>query len=168
MTIFLCGFMGCGKTTAGKIAAKKLGFAYEDTDELIVRKEGMTIPEIFTRKGEAYFRETEAEIVKSLCGKNIVVSCGGGAMLNADTARAAGECGMVIFINTPFELCYERIKDDRNRPIAASSTMDELLERFNSRYTVYSKNSSVMIDGTGSPIEIAERIAEAVKRGKKC
>lgn len=168
MTVFLCGFMGCGKTTAGRIAAKKLGVAYEDTDELIVKKEGMTIPRIFAEKGEPYFRNTEAEIVKALCGKNIVVSCGGGAMLNPDTARAAKESGIVIFINTPFEFCYERIKDDPNRPIAAGSAMDELLERFNSRYAVYSENSSVMIDGTGSPIEIAERIAEAVKRGKKC
>lgn len=160
--------MGCGKTTAGRIAAKKLGFAYEDTDELIVKNEKMTIPRIFAEKGEPYFRNAEAETVKSLCGKNIVVSCGGGAMLNTDTARTAKESGIVIFINTPFELCYERIRNDPNRPIAASSTMDELLERFNSRYAVYYENSSVMIDGTGSPIEIAERIAEAVKRGKKC
>lgn len=168
MTIFLCGFMGCGKTTAGRIAAKKLGFAYEDTDELIVRKEGMTIPEIFAKKGEAYFRKTEAETVKSLCGKHAVVSCGGGAMLNPDTARSARECGMVIFLNTPFELCYERIKNDSNRPIAANSTKSELLERFNSRFKIYSENSSVTIDGTGSPAENAGRIAEAVKRGKKC
>ena len=79
MTVFLCGFMGCGKSTTGRMAARKLGLGYGDTDELIVKKEKMTIPEIFELKGEAYFRSVEAETVKSLCGKNMIVSCGGGS-----------------------------------------------------------------------------------------
>ena len=55
MTLYLCGFMGCGKTTVGKIISKKLGLAYFDSDEEIVAKEKMTIPEIFDKMGEPYF-----------------------------------------------------------------------------------------------------------------
>ena len=76
MTVFLCGFMGCGKSTVGSLLAKKLGCGFCDTDELVVKSQGMTIPEIFAQKGEPYFRKVEAETVKSLCGKNTVVACG--------------------------------------------------------------------------------------------
>ena len=163
MTVFLCGFMGCGKTTVGRIAAKKLGYGFCDSDELIVEREGMSIPEIFAEKGETYFRQAEAEVIKSLCGKNIIVACGGGAMLNPDTAAAAAKAGAVIFIDLDFEACYERICGDENRPIVMSSTKDELEERFNARYDVYMKHSTMQIDGSGSPLSTAELIIDAVK-----
>ena len=163
MTVFLCGFMGCGKTTVGRIAAKKLGYGFCDSDELIVEREGMSIPEIFAEKGEPYFRQAEAEVIKSLCGKNIIVACGGGAMLNPDTAAAAAKAGAVIFIDLDFEACYERISGDENRPIVMSSTKDELEERFNARYDVYMKHSTMQIDGSGSPLSTAELIIDAVK-----
>lgn len=163
MTVFLCGFMGCGKTTVGKIAAKKLGYCFCDSDELIVEREGMSIPEIFAEKGEPYFRQVEAEVIKSLCGKNTIVACGGGAMLNPDTAAEAAKAGAVIFIDLDFEACYERICGDENRPIVMSSTKDELEERFNARYDVYMKHSTMQIDGSGSPLSTAELIADAVK-----
>ena len=86
MTIFLCGFMGCGKTTVGKVLSQMLRIPLIDTDEAIVESEGMSIPEIFEEKGEPYFRKVEAETVRSLCSKTAVAACGGGAMLNADTA----------------------------------------------------------------------------------
>lgn len=166
MTVFLCGFMGCGKTTAGMLAAKKLGYAYADTDEMIVKQENRSIPEIFADSGEPYFRSIEAETVKSMCGKNAVVSCGGGALLNDETAAAAKKYGIVIFLDVPFEVCYERIKNDSNRPIAASSNKEELIERFNCRHEIYIRNSDVRIDCCGTPLENAEKIADAVKRGK--
>lgn len=164
MTVFLCGFMGCGKTTAGRLAAKKLGCSFCDTDDLIVEDQQMSIPEIFEQKGEPYFRETEARIVKSVCGKKTVAACGGGAMLNPDTAKAAAEAGEIIFLDVDFETCYERICGDKNRPIAASSTKEELLERFNQRREVYLKHSTIRIECTGSPMETAELIADSVRK----
>lgn len=164
MTVFLCGFMGCGKTTVGKLAAKKLGCGFCDTDELIVEDQKMSIPEIFAEKGEPYFRKVEAEIVKSVCGKTTVAACGGGAMLNPDTAKAASEAGVVIFLDVDFETCYERICGDTNRPIAAASSKEELRERFNARRGVYIEHSDIQIDCSGSPIETAEKIVEAVKK----
>lgn len=165
MTVFLCGFMGCGKSTVGKLAAKKMGCGFTDTDDLIVRTLEMTIPEIFEKKGEPFFRQTEAEIVKSLCGKTIVAACGGGAMLNPDTAKAAADSGSaVVFLDVPFETCYERIKDDTNRPIVVSSTKEELKELFNKRREVYLRHSTVRIECDGSPVENADKIAEILRK----
>lgn len=165
MTVFLCGFMGCGKSTVGKLAAKKMGCGFTDTDDLIVRTLEMTIPEIFEKKGEPFFRQTEAEIVKSLCGKTIIAACGGGAMLNPDTAKAAADSGSaVVFLDVPFETCYERIKDDTNRPIVQSSTKEELRELFNKRREVYLRHSTVRIECDGSPVENADKIAEVLRK----
>lgn len=163
MTVFLCGFMGCGKSTIGRLAAKKLGCGFCDTDDLIVRTLDMTIPEIFAQKGEPFFRKTEAEIVKSLCGKTTVAACGGGAMLNPDTAKAAKESGSaVIFLDVPFEMCYERIKDDTNRPIVMNSTKEELEKLYNDRRNIYISNSTIRLECCGSPVEIAEQIASSI------
>ena len=157
--------MGCGKSTIGKLAAKKLGCGFCDTDDLIVRTLEMTIPEIFEKKGEPFFRQTEAEIVKSLCGKTTVAACGGGAMLNPDTAKAAKDAGAeVIFLDVPFEVCYERIKDDANRPIVMRSTKEELRELFNSRRDVYMKHSTIRLECSGSPVENAEMIARSLRK----
>ena len=164
MTVFLCGFMGCGKTTVGRLAAKKLGCGFCDTDELIVADQNMSIPDIFAQKGEPYFRKVEAEIVKSVCGRTAVVACGGGAMLDPESARAASAAGAVVFLDADFETCYERICGDTNRPIAVSSTKEELLERFNARREIYLKHSDIRIDCGGSPIETAESIVDAVKK----
>lgn len=163
MTIFLCGFMGCGKTTVGKLAAKKLGCSFYDSDDVIVETQGMSIPEIFEKHGEPYFRRVEADVIKSLCGKKAVVACGGGAMLNPDSAKAAAEAGAVVFLDVDFETCYSRICGDSNRPIAASSTKEELRERFNARYSVYSEHSTIIVDSNGSPMNTVELITEAVK-----
>ena len=164
MTVFLCGFMGCGKTTSGKLAAKKLGCGFCDTDDLIVKEQGMTIPEIFSQKGEPYFRKVEAETVTGLCGKAIVAACGGGALLNEDTAKACREGGTVIFLDVPFETCYERIAGDSNRPIAASSSKEELRERYDKRREIYLAHSDIQINAAGSPVETAEQIALAAKK----
>ena len=163
MTVFLCGFMGCGKSTIGKLAARKLGGGFCDSDDLIVRTLDMTIPEIFAQKGEPFFRKTEAEIVKSLCGKTTVAACGGGAMLNPDTAKAAKESGSaVIFLDVPFAMCYERIKDDTNRPIVMNSTKEELEKLYNDRRRIYISNSTIRLECCGSPVEIAEQIADSI------
>lgn len=165
MTVFLCGFMGCGKTTVGKITARKLGCNFYDTDELIVEDQNMTIPEIFAEKGELYFRKIEADIVKSMCGKSAVIACGGGAMLNFDTVKAVTDAGeSIVFLDIDFNTCYERISDDANRPLVVNNTKVELKAIFDARYEIYKNHSTVCIDASGSPIETAELITKFVRR----
>ena len=164
MTLFLCGFMGCGKSTVGNILARKRGCGFCDTDELVVKNQGMSIPEIFAQKGEPYFRKVEAETVKSICGKSVVVACGGGAMLNSDTAKAVKEKGgMIIYLDLSFEDCYNRIKGDTNRPIVMNNTKEQLEEIYNNRRDIYIENSTLRIEAVGNPTEIAKNITDILK-----
>ena len=163
MTIFLCGFMGCGKTTVGEILAKQLGLPLIDTDAYIVEQEGRSIPEIFAQEGEPYFRKVEAQAIRTLCTKNAVIACGGGAMLNPDSAAYARENGAVVLLNESFDTCYARIQGDTNRPIVQRSTKEELHQLFDQRAGIYRAHASHVVDGGVSPEQMAERVAAAVQ-----
>ena len=156
--VYLCGFMGCGKTTVGKFLAEKLGADFYDMDEYIVEREKMKIPEIFAEKGEKYFRETETAVIKELAEKKGIIACGGGAMLKRENAEIAAENGIVVYIDVPFEVCYGRISGDNNRPIVMSNTKEELEFIYDSRIPLYNENSSVTVSGDGTAEEIAGMI----------
>ncbi len=154
--------MGCGKTTVGKIIAQMNGQIFTDMDQYIEDYEHKTIAEIFADEGEAHFRAVEAEAVIRLADSGYVVACGGGAMVDAKNAENARKGGTVVFIDTPFDLCYERIKGDKRRPIAASSTREQLEERFNTRRTAYLAAADKTVDGSGTPGNIAALILAAL------
>lgn len=158
MTVFLCGFMGCGKTTVGKKLAEICGCGYCDMDELIVKKAGMTIPEIFEKYGEPHFRQMETDLIKELGSFGGVVSCGGGAMLSDVNGAAARENGVVVFLDVPFKTCYQRIAGDANRPIAVSRTREELEALFDERYPKYKRNSTFSVSCEHGPLLIAKDI----------
>ena len=162
-SVFLCGFMGCGKSTIGKILAEMLKCEFYDMDEYIVSQEKMQIPEIFAEKGEKYFRETETAAIKELSTANGVIACGGGAMLKKENAEIASENGIVVYIESEFETCYGRISGDKNRPIVMNNTKEELNFIYDSRIPLYKENSSVTVSGKGTPKEIAAAIAGIVK-----
>ncbi|MCD8096017.1 MAG: shikimate kinase [Ruminococcus sp.] len=157
-TVFLCGFMGSGKSTVGKELAMKLGRDFVDLDEYIVRQEVMSISEIFELKGEDYFRKLESHALASLPCSVGVVATGGGTLLRDENSALARSLGSVVYIDTPFELCYARIKGDKRRPIAYNSTREQLLERYNQRSVIYRRNSDFCVDGSLSPIEIVQEI----------
>ena len=167
MTVYLCGFMGCGKSTIGKFTAEKSSVGFIDLDEYITETENMSIPDIFREKGEPYFRQKEAEAVAKLSDKSAVIACGGGTVLNDNSTKTARENGIVIFLDVPFEKCYQRIKDDPNRPLAVNNTKEKLKEIYDYRHEIYSKNSTVTIDADASLAEVYERIIDAVKIFKK-
>ncbi len=159
-TVFLCGFMGCGKSTVGKVAAGMLGVQFVDLDEFIEQQQEMSIPVIFSKKGEEFFRDCETKAIKDFDGKGAVVATGGGALLREENAEAAQAAGVVIFIDTDFETCYERIKDDPHRPIAYNSIKQQLKDRFEQRRPLYQAHSQFTIDGALSPAMMAKQIKE--------
>lgn len=156
--IYLCGFMGCGKSTIGVQLAKKLGRGFIDLDSYIEKREGMTIPEMFAEKGEPFFRERETAALRDIPRSIGVIATGGGALLTENNAEIARSVGTVVYIDVPFELCYARINGDKNRPIAAGSTKEELLERYNSRHPLYTAHSDIIVDGSGTPMQIVQEI----------
>ena len=162
-SVYLCGFMGCGKSTIGKILAKKLGLEFYDLDTYIEEKAGMTIPQIFEKYGEEHFRTLESDALMEFKDKKGVVATGGGALLSEKNAEIANSCGITVFIDTDFSICYERIKDDKNRPIAYNSTKEQLFERFSTRYPLYKSHSKISCNGNNSPNMICEEITDSIK-----
>lgn len=160
--VYLCGFMGCGKSHIGRLLARELDAVFVDLDKYIVDNEGMTIPEIFKTKGEPYFRDIEAQFIKNFKGSTIVAT-GGGAMLRDETAQFAREVGTVFFIDVSFDTCYSRIKGDTNRPLVMNNSKEQLKEIFDKRFPVYKKNSDYAIDGERTDREIAEDIIDILK-----
>jgi len=157
-SIFLCGFMGCGKSTVGKILASLLNCDFIDLDNFIENAEKMTIPEIFQNRGESYFREAEANAIAKLSSSSAVIATGGGALIPEKNAISAKQNGKIIFIDTDFKICYNRIKTDKNRPLASSRTKDELFELFEARKPIYISHSDTIINGNSSARKIALNI----------
>lgn len=164
MTLFLCGFMGCGKSALGKVLSKRLQLPLIDTDDRIVQQMGMSIPQIFVQKGEAFFRETETELIKSLGMQSAVVSCGGGVMVDPVNAAAATKNGgIIVYLQQTFETCYERIRYDTNRPIVQKNTKKQLQALFAQREQLYQAHATDTVVAGNTPEESAERVIQLLK-----
>ena len=145
-TIYLCGFMGCGKSTLGRFAARKLGYPIVDTDYIITKKAGCSINEIFSEKGEEYFRKLETKVIRSLSyQKPRVVSLGGGSVLKDKNVKYMKRSGLIVFLDTPFEVVYERVRRNNRRPIARRLDKEGLRELFEERRKRYQKVADIII-----------------------
>jgi shikimate kinase len=163
-TVFLSGFMACGKTTVGQTFARRTGAEFVDLDEYIEKKLGAPVADIFRDYGEAYFRKTEAECLRELCGRNAIVACGGGTMTDGKNYGAVKlSDGFVVLIDTPFELCASRIRKTPGiRPLADERNDEELLELFNTRHPLYRKNCDCIVSGLNPSLLIFTDIVTAV------
>lgn len=161
MTIFLCGFMGCGKSTIGFRLARKLHLDFIDMDSYIEQQAGMKIPEIFDKHGEAHFRDLETKAVRELSGRDGVIACGGGAMLRDVNAEIARQNGFVVLLDVPFRTCYSRIVDS-DRPIVRRSTRRQLNQLYNERYSIYEAHCTHKVDASRSVCATAWNIIHAL------
>lgn len=161
-SIYLCGFMGCGKTHIGRKLSKSLKLPFIDLDRYIVEKENRSIPEIFEQSGEPYFRKLEAECLKEL-EEGYIVATGGGTLINDDTAKFANAHGITVFLDARFPVCYGRIKDDQNRPLVVNNTREQLYEIFLKRKSIYERNSAVTVNAEGTAHEITAAVIKSVK-----
>lgn len=161
-SIYLCGFMGCGKTHIGRRLSKSLKMPFVDLDKYIVEKENRSIPEIFEESGEPYFRKLEAQCLREL-EEGYIVATGGGTLINDDTAEFANSHGITVFLNAEFPVCYGRIKDDKNRPLVVNNTKEQLYEIFLKRKNIYKKNSAVTVSAEGAAGEITAKVINSVK-----
>lgn len=161
--IILCGFMGCGKTTVGHRLSRLLSIEYIDLDEQIEKDSGLQIPEIFAQFGEPHFRDLEHEAVQTIAKRiSCVVATGGGAMTFTRNMEAIDSQDSVIFLDVPFDVCYDRIKQT-NRPIVQSKTYEELQTLYNERRKAYLSAANFNVVGALTADESAHAIAEFVK-----
>jgi len=127
--VYLLGFMGSGKSTAGKKLASLLGWSFIDIDTRIEEYAGKTIPEIFSHDGEEYFRKLESKILKSLKSQtNSIISTGGGTPCFGDNMDHMVETGLTIYLKLKPEQLKSRLADSTgDRPLIKDLNNDDLL-----------------------------------------
>lgn len=165
--IALIGFMGAGKTAVGRVLAKKLDKKLVEMDSLIENKAGKSIARIFKENGEIAFRQLEIEVTKEVAaGKNQVIACGGGVVLNKINIDRLKEGAVVVYLIASPEVIQERVSTDREvRPLLKTSnkalTIQELLEF---RQPFYERAADIKIDTSMLDIEaVAQRIVARLK-----
>ncbi|MEO3947576.1 shikimate kinase [Gorillibacterium sp. CAU 1737] len=138
INLILVGFMGTGKSTIGRLAADRLGYAYRDSDQEVERATGMTIPEIFAEKGEDFFRDKETAVLHKLLRNNRqVISTGGGSVLREENRRLMLEHGVVAELIASKETIIRRVSKDRNRPLLAGDVRERVAALLTQRAGAY-------------------------------
>jgi len=166
-TIVLCGFMGCGKTTIGKMLADALDYDFADTDEMLVSETGKSIARIFAESGESGFRDLEHEIVRKAAAlSRCVVSTGGGLMTFERNALLLARHTTIIHIHRSFDDCYSAVRQRSNRPISGSKSREELLSLYESRFAAYEKYAHYTLENNSSAEAAAERLSGVILSGK--
>lgn len=161
--LVLIGMPSCGKTTIGKAIAKQLGKEFIDSDDEIVKKQGMSIPEIFEKFGEKHFRNIESEVIAELSLKqSSVIATGGGAVLNRRNVDLLKENGLVVFIDRPLE----KLITTDDRPL--SSNRELLTKRYNERYDIYCTSADIIVNSDCGLEENIGRVKEVFLNENSC
>ena len=136
--IYLTGFMGSGKTSVGRILAQKMGVGFSDTDSLIEKETGLTIPEIFEKFGEAFFRKKETEVLRKLAHhENQIIATGGGIILKKEN-RDILKNGIWVYISSSPAHLEKNLQTSTNRPLLRGETQRQKIESlFSVRQPLY-------------------------------
>ncbi len=164
--VFLVGMMGAGKTTAGRMLARRLKRTFLDSDQEIERRCGVKVPVIFEIEGEAGFRQREAAVIAELTAReDVVLATGGGAVLAEANRRHLAARGTVIYLHAPPPALYERVRQDRNRPLLATGDpLARLHELYAVRDPLYREIADVVVDtGRQSAQTLARRLLAQLK-----
>jgi len=158
--LVLLGMMAVGKTTLGKIVAKKQKLKFIDIDASIEKKNSMTIKEIFKKKGEKFFRmEEENEILKSLEKNNCVIALGGGAFMNKTVRENILKNAISIWLSVDIKTLNQRIKWNRKRPLLKEeNNQKKITELYAERKDIYKLANHQIACDKLSKKNIAEKI----------
>jgi shikimate kinase len=155
--IFLVGFMGSGKTETGRALARLLGHSFLDLDAMIEEQAGNSIRRIFTELGEQQFRQLETEAIRRLSGmKRSIVALGGGAYESEENRMVLRATGVTVWLDCPFGVCFQRIKDDVSRPLLAGEP--ETKKLFDQRRAAYKAADLAFETGALLPEEVAAQL----------
>jgi len=150
--IYLVGFMAAGKTTVARALAKRLDWQTLDIDELIEKREHMSVADIFARRGEPYFRAVERSVLfDQLEQRHVVVATGGGTFVDPTNRAAINSSGVSIWLDVSLERVIARLPSDRRRPLAADRA--ELERLYAQRRAAY-QQAHTRIDADRAGVEL--------------
>jgi len=167
--LFLCGMMGSGKSTVGRILAGQLGIPFYDLDSEIEKNTGLKISEIFRFHGEKKFRQLEREMVLKAAERTEgVIALGGGALQTQEIVDQIKLKGWLIFLDAPVSVLLRRVKNDTSRPILQNKddleTQEKLKKLMMERGELYRQSHIIVGCGTDPPGEVAESIIKNISR----
>jgi len=165
-SVFLVGLMGAGKSTAGRLLARRLKRAFHDSDHEVERRCGVRIPVIFDIEGEKGFRAREAAVIAELTAvPDVVLATGGGAVLDPASRRLLAERGTVVYLHAPPAALHERVRQDRNRPLLATADPEARLRQlYAERDPLYREIADIVVDtGRQSVQALARQLLARLK-----
>lgn len=153
--IALIGFMGCGKSTVSAYLQKMLAMDLAEVDEMIVEQEGMSIPDIFDKYGESYFRNCESNMVIELQKKELtIISCGGGLVMRPENVENLKKHSRIVLLTAKPETIYERVKDSTDRPILnGNMNVEYIAQLMEKRRAVYEAAADLVIETDGRDVQ---------------
>ena len=165
-TIVMVGMMGAGKTAVGRALAVRLNVPFLDSDHEIESAANLTIPEIFARDGEPFFRQKERQVIARLLAEERgVLSTGGGAFLSEENRRIIAEGGASVWLKADLEVLWNRVKHRDTRPLLRTENPRATLSAlYDARVPLYAKaDLPVTSDGRASIDDMVDRVLEALK-----
>ena len=164
INLYLIGMMGAGKTTAGQLIAKHLGYGFLDTDQVIVQVAGKSINQIFAESGEAAFRQLESQVLSGVCAHTKLTIATGGGIIMSSINWSYLHHGLTVWLDAPPELLYKRLLDDSSRPLLKDADpLGKLRSLLEQRRPLYAQaDLRITIDEEKTPAEIAQQVIELI------
>ena len=169
--VALVGMMGAGKTVVGRRLAVRLGLPFIDSDHEIEACARATIPELFARHGEAYFREREAKVVARLVGEGRrVIATGGGAFMHPATRALLKACCITVWIKADAEVLMRRVRKRPDRPLLQTPDPEATLRQLvDARYPVYAEADLTVLSRDGPHEQVVDDVLGAIDAyGRRC
>ena len=165
-SLVLTGMMGVGKSTIGKILAKKLSFNFIDIDKLIEEKEGCSINLIFKTKSEYYFRKIETAIsLNELKKKNSIIALGGGAFMNKSIRRAVLNLTVSFWLDVDINELIQRLHQSKKRPLLNKKNLKETIDKiYLDRKNIYNRANFKIKCNFSKPGVIADKILKLYEK----
>lgn len=158
--LYLIGMMGVGKSTVGQLVAKMLGYRFFDTDTVIEQATGQTISEIFADMGEAEFRQLETQVLAELSAYTRLVVATGGGIVSQQRNWSYLRHGLIIWLNVPIEVLFQRLKKDTSRPLLQTADpLAKLQLLLQERRALYAQaDIEIPVGAAESAAQVADRI----------
>lgn len=164
--VVLIGLMGAGKTTVGREYARRHGHRFVDCDHELEARLGVKVTTIFEIEGESGFRRRESQLLDELTREDgLVLATGGGVVLSADNRALLAQRGLVVYLNVPPRILWERTRNDKSRPLLQVPNPKEKIEAlFRERDPLYREVADIVIDGgRGNPGGMVRHVEQAIE-----